>query len=201
MTAPVGAAPSMLRPGQRAVTFPPSNIEGADRTRATRLPSLLFPLLRPLLFLFRSLPWTLLETDAASFLARCQEAFVGACSYFAPLHRCAPLSPGFRGSPLAPATPAPLSEGARRETESAMTNWDMRGAFGEGAMTTAPGSGGVCVADKRGVALEPCTPYLLPVCHSRSYTPGRCAFRTRAAGGMAKMLDCLPFGSFCTSFW
>ena len=30
-------------------------------------------------------------------------------SYFAPLHRCAPLSPGFRGAPLASATPAPLS--------------------------------------------------------------------------------------------
>ena len=88
---------------------PPSNIEGADRTRATRLPSLLFPLLRPLLFLFRSLPWALRKTDAASFLARCQEAFVGPCSYFAPLPRCAPLSRGFRGAPLASATPAPLS--------------------------------------------------------------------------------------------
>ena len=43
--------------------------------------------------------------------------------------------------------------------------------------------------------------HLLPVCHSRSYTPGRCAFRTRAAGGVAKMLDCLPFGPFWTSFW
>ena len=78
---------------------PPSNIEGADRTRATRLPSLLFPLLRPLLFLFRSLPWALRKTDAASFLARCQEAFVGPCSYFAPLPRCAPLSPGFPPAP------------------------------------------------------------------------------------------------------
>ena len=95
--------------GATRAHVPPSNIEGADRTRATRLPSLLFPLLRPLLFLFRSLPWALRKTDAASFLARCQEAFVGPCSYFAPLPRCAPLSRGFRGAPLASATPAPLS--------------------------------------------------------------------------------------------
>ena len=126
MMAPVGAALSMLRPGRRRTSLrrdtrdhvAPCNIEGAVRTRATRLPShlpsslsplpcalsplpfslsplpsLLYPLLLPILVPYRSRPWILLETDAASFLAGCQEAFVGPCSYFAPLQRSALLSP------------------------------------------------------------------------------------------------------------
>ena len=87
-----------VEPGATRAHVPLRNIEGADRTSATRPPSLLLP---PLL-----LP---LGTDAASFLARCQEASVGACSYFAPLRRCAPLAPGLVGAPFASATPTPLS--------------------------------------------------------------------------------------------
>ena len=183
--------------GATRAHVPPSNIEGADRTRATRLPSLLYPLLRPLVVLFRSFPWTLVQTDAASFLAGCQEAFVGPCSYFAPLPRSAGLSPAaLGGAPPLPAAHSPSLPRQRRAHRRPFTG----GRVFDVCDACSSCSGGVCVADKR-VALEPCTPHLLPVWHGRSYSPGRCAFRTRASGGVTKVLDCLPFGSFWTSFW
>ena len=249
MTAPVGAAPSMLRPGRRALTFPRATLKARIAHGPLGYPlsstlssvlsssfSVLFPgpLSRqtprrssqgvrkhlsdpaPISLLFRDL-----RLFSVSFVSAFEIFFLRPPRFFLPapfkvhfaLFRavlcvcrasrtdcCFGCVPSRFFTSRCSAICRRDFPDARRETQSAMTNWDMRGAFGEGAMATVPCSGDVCVADKR-VALEPCTPYLLPVWQRRSYSPGRCAFRTRASGGATKVLDCLPFGSFWTSFW
>ena len=131
--------------GATRAHVPPSNIEGADRTRATRLPSLLYPLLRPLVVLFRSFPWTLVQTDAASFLAGCH------CSYFAPLPRSAGLSPAALGG-VHRSRPRnlPLCRGS-----GARTGARSQGGASLTSATPAPLAVGACASRTRGWLLSP----------------------------------------------
>ena len=95
-------------------------------------------------------------------------------SYFAPLRRCAPLSPGLRGAPLASATPAPLSVVLDVLVSAAPLR--------AGAMATAPCTGGRCLADTR-VALELCMPFLLPGSPGRSQLSKVCLSSACVQGG------------------
>ena len=133
--------------GATRAHVPPSNIEGADRTRATRLPSLLYPLLRPLVVLFRSFPWTLVQTDAASFLAGCQEAFPISLLF----HDLRVSRPQLSGAPRRsrPRT-LPLCRGS-----GARTGARSQGGASLTSATPAPLAVGACASRTRGWLLSP----------------------------------------------
>ena len=113
----------------------------------------------------------------------------------------------------------------RRAMHVATTNCDMRGAFGDGAMATAPCSGGVRLACTK---VAPVTLPLLslpgarpreppsvvapgPAAHTPSMVqPGGeggscplwlCVSPSHLFRDGDKVLDCLPSGSFWTPFW